>query len=390
LKNLCVLGSTGSIGISALEVVRSHPDKYRVVGLAAGKNVGLLMRQIDEFQPKAVAVFGEDLARELSSRLSAVERPQILFGQQGYVNLATTDEVDMVISAIMGAAGLRPTYSAIRAGKDVALANKETMVMAGALVMAESKTRGISLLPIDSEHSAILQSLQGHRREDVRRVILTASGGPFKDFTVERLREVTRDQALRHPNWDMGSKITIDSATLMNKGLEVIEAKWLFDLSMDQITILIHPQSIVHSMVEYLDGSIIAQLGIPDMTVPISYALSYPEHLENQLRPLELEKIGTLHFEEPDMEKFKGLALALKAAEIGDSMPTVLNGANEIAVHCFLEEKIAFLDIPEIIERTMEAHEVRTVADLDDVLEVDKWARETTKQVLRQKFSVVH
>jgi len=284
--------------------------------------------------------------------------------------------VDTVISAITGAAGLVPTYAAIRAGKNIALANKETMVMAGPLVMEEAKRRGVAVLPVDSEHSAILQCLQGHARDDVRRVILTASGGPFKDFSHEEMEKATPEQALKHPNWNMGPKITVDSATLMNKGLELIEAKWLFELDIHQIHILIHPQSVVHSMVEYRDGSIIAQLGIPDMITPISYALSYPRHVDTPLRALDLEEVGTLCFMKPDTRKFRCLELALRAAEIGDSMPAVLNGANEVAVDLFLKGRIGFLQIPSLIERTMDAHKPFVIDRIEKVMEADAWARE--------------
>jgi len=294
------------------------------------------------------------------------------------------EQIDTVVSAISGAAGLLPTYEAIRAGKNVALANKETLVMAGAVVMAEAEKQRIQILPVDSEHSAILQSLRGHAREDVRRVILTASGGPFRGLSLEEMRNVTPAQALKHPNWNMGPKISIDSATMMNKGLEVIEAKWLYNLDIDQISIFIHPQSIVHSMVEYVDGSVIAQLGIPDMTIPISYALSYPRHVGNTLVPLDLDRIGTLSFEKPDLERFVCLKLAHEAARAGMSMPAVLNGANEIAVECFLKGKIGFLDIPVIIEKTMWAHEPFAVENIDAVIEADRWARKTARSLVNK------
>ncbi|NQT55138.1 MAG: 1-deoxy-D-xylulose-5-phosphate reductoisomerase, partial [Desulfobacteraceae bacterium] len=305
------------------------------------------------------------------------------FGTDGFKFLVSMDQVDTIISAMTGAAGLLPTYEAIKAGKHIALANKETMVMAGPLIIAEAEKKGVTVLPIDSEHSAILQSLMGHPREDLRRMILTASGGPFKDFSLEEMSKVTPAQALRHPNWNMGPKISIDSATLMNKGLEAIEAKWFFDLEIDQISILIHPQSVVHSMVEYKDGSIIAQLGIPNMIIPISYALSYPHHLKNSLPPLELETIGVFGFEKPDLNKFKCLKLALKAAEMGGSTPAVLNGANEIAVESFLEGRIGFLDIPELIEKTIETHKPYPIDSIEAVMKADRWARETAREFLR-------
>ena len=376
MKRIAILGSTGSIGCSSLKVIEAHPEAYQVTALAAGKNIDLLAEQIRKFRPLVVAVLGDQEAESLKERLGGAQGTRIVSGRQGFIHLATLDEVDTVISAITGAAGLVPTYAAIRAGKNIALANKETMVMAGPLVMEEAKRRGVAVLPVDSEHSAILQCLQGHARDDVRRVILTASGGPFKDFSHEEMEKVTPEQALKHPNWNMGPKITVDSATLMNKGLELIEAKWLFELDIHQIHILIHPQSVVHSMVEYRDGSIIAQLGIPDMVTPISYALSYPRHVDTPLRPLDLEEVGTLRFMKADTRKFRCLELALRAAEIGDSMPAVLNGANEVAVDLFLKGRIGFLQIPSLIERTMDAHRPFVIDRIEKVMEADAWARE--------------
>ena len=384
MKNITILGSTGSIGVNSLRVVKANPDRYRCVGLGAGTNIRLLLSQIDEFHPKFVSVLNENLARELKDQLSDRSAPEILFGTEGFVQLSTLPENDTVISAMTGAAGLLPTYEAVKARHDIALANKETMVMAGAIIMEEAKQQGVSILPVDSEHSAIFQSLQGHPREDIKRVILTASGGPFRDFPTEKMRRVTPEQALDHPNWDMGEKVSIDSATLMNKGLEAIEAKWLFNLDMDQIAILIHPQSVVHSMVEYNDGSVIAQLGVPDMTIPISYALSYPRHLKNSLPALQLDKLESLTFEKPDRKRFKCLDLALQAAETGGSMAAVLNGANEIAVAAFLKKNIRFLDIPELIEKTMEAHQPHPVDNIETIIETDKWARDMAGEVLRQ------
>lgn len=383
MKNIAILGSTGSIGVNALKVIQGNPEEYKVIALAAGRNVELLMKQIEEFRPRAVAVLEEKLVSQLKDRFAKKGRPEVFFGTDGFKFLVSMDQVDTVISAMTGAAGLLPTYEAIKAGKHIALANKETMVMAGPLIIAEAEKKGVTVLPIDSEHSAILQSLMGHPREDLRRMILTASGGPFKDFSLEEMSKVTPAQALKHPNWNMGPKISIDSATLMNKGLEAIEAKWFFDLKIDQISILIHPQSVVHSMVEYKDGSIIAQLGIPDMIIPISYALSYPHHLKNSLPSLELETIGMLSFEKPDLNKFKCLRLALKAAEMGGSTPAVLNGANEIAVESFLEGRIGFLDIPELIEKTIETHKLYPVDSIEAVMEADRWARETAREFLR-------
>ncbi len=382
MKKIAILGSTGSIGVNALRVIQANPEEYQVAALAAGKNIRLLLEQIKRFRPLAVAVMEETAANELKAQLTNSGRPEIFFGTEGFIRLATMTEADTIISAMAGAAGLLPTYSGIKAGRNIALANKETMVMAGSLVMAEARKHGVSILPIDSEHSAILQSLQGHPREDLKRVILTASGGPFRDLSLEEMSKVTPAQALNHPNWNMGPKVSIDSSTMMNKGLEVIEAKWLFDLKMDQISILIHSQSIVHSMVEYKDGSIISQMGVPDMIIPISFALSFPHHLKTHVPPLELERIGILSFEKPDMKRFRCLDLALKAAEIGGSMPAVLNGANEIAVESFLKGDIGFLDIPDLIEKTMASHENHPIDSIETVMEVDRWARDMARSIL--------
>ena len=387
MKRITILGSTGSIGLNALDVIGRSPEKYRAVALTAGRNVDLLTKQVEEFRPVGVAVLEEGLADILRTRLDKNSATEVLFGTEGFVHLATLEEVDTVVSAMTGAAGLVPTYAAIEAGKNIALANKETLVMAGPLIVDEAKKRGTTILPIDSEHSAILQSLQGHPREDVRRIILTASGGPFRDFPVEEMEKVTPEQALNHPTWSMGKKISIDSATLMNKGLEAIEAKWFFDLRMDQISILIHPQSIIHSMVEYRDGSIIAQMGIPHMITPISYALSYPRHIENHLVPLQLDEIGALTFEKPDLEKFPCLGLALQAGEIEESMPAVLNGANEIAVDSFLQGKIGFFQLPVVIEKTMELHKPFSVDSIERVMTADSWARNTAEKVLCELLS---
>ncbi len=382
MKKITILGSTGSIGLNALKVIESNPEKYKVLALAAGRNIERLMEQIEKYHPTVVAVAEKGDAEVLRRQLPKHKKPDILFGQDGYVQLVTLDEANTVISAMAGAAGLVPTYAAIQAGKDIALANKETMVMAGSLIMTQAKKQNVPILPIDSEHSAVLQSLQGHRKEDLRRIILTASGGPFRELPIEKFESMTPEEALQHPNWNMGKKISIDSATLMNKGLEVIEAKWLFDLQIEQISILIHPESIIHSMVEYRDGSIIAQMGIPDMITPISYALSYPRHEETHLPPLELDEIGTLHFWKPDRNRFKCLDLALKAAQIGGSMPAVLNGANEIAVDSFLSGEIGFLQIPRLIEKVMEAHDAVPIHHIEEVLTIDHWARETAKKSL--------
>jgi len=384
LKNICLLGSTGYIGINSLKVIKANPERYRIVALGAGKNIELLLHQIKEFNPRFAAVINADLAEELKGKLNNDTDTEIVYGTEGYVEIATLLEVNTTIAAMSGSSGLLPIFSAISAGKDVALANKETLVIAGSLLTNESKKRDTKIFPIDSEHSAIQQSIQGHSREDLKRIILTGSGGPFKDLSMEQLSTVTPEEALKHPNWRMGRKISIDSATLMNKGMEAIEAKWLFDVEMDQIEILLHPQSIIHSMVEYMDGSIIAQLASPDMRIPISYALSYPRHLRGELASLDLLDIGTLSFEKPDRKRFRCLDLALTAGKIGKSMPAVLNGANEIAVNAFLEGKIGFLEIPQIIEKTMEKHVIVPIKSIDQAIGTDRWAKSWAGQLVEE------
>lgn len=383
MKKITILGSTGSIGSNALRVIESNPDQYKAIALAAGRNLEILINQIEKFNPAVVSVPEEESAILLKKRLDGKSKTEILSGEEGAVQLAILSEVDTVISAMSGSAGLVPTHEAIKAGKDIALANKEALVMAGSVIMGLAKEKNVSIMPIDSEHSAIFQSLQGHQREDLRRIILTASGGPFRDVPVERFETITPEEALNHPNWDMGRKISIDSSTLMNKGLETIEARWLFDLPSDQIEIIIHPESIIHSMVEYRDGSIIAQLGIPDMITPISYALSYPRHMETDLPSLRLDEIAKLTFQKPDLKKFKCLDLALRASEIGESMPAVLNGANESAVEYFLEGRIKFSQIPLLIEKTMDAHTTFPVDSIEGVVEADTWARKNTEIELK-------
>ena len=384
MKNICLLGSTGYIGTNSLKVIKESPERYRIVALGAGRNIDLLINQIKEFKPQFAAVINSDLANELKTRLNTRINTEILYGTEGYVEIATLSEVNIAIAAMTGSSGLLPTFSAIAAGKDVALANKETLVIAGSLLTKESKKTDAKIFPIDSEHSAIQQSIQGHRREDLKKIILTGSGGPFKDFSIERLSTVTPKEALRHPKWRMGRKISVDSATLMNKGMEAIEAKWLFSLEMNQIEILLHPQSIIHSMVEYMDGSIIAQLASPDMRIPISYALSYPRHLKGELPSLDLSEVGTLSFEKPDTNRFRCLDLALAASKIGESMPAVLSGANEIAVNAFLEGNIGFLEIPQIIEKTMEKHELFPINSIDQAIEADQWAQLQAQEILKK------
>ncbi len=382
MKNICLLGSTGYIGINALNVIKGNPELYNIISLGAGENIDLLLNQIKEFKPKYAAVINSNLAKELKKKLNNFTNTKILWGNDGYAEIATLPEIDLVIGAMSGFSGLPPIYSAITACKDIALANKESLVIAGSLLMSESKKRGVKIFPIDSEHSAIQQSIQGHNREDLKKIILTGSGGPFRNFSIDRLSMVKPEEALKHPNWRMGMKITIDSATLMNKGLEAIEAKWLFNLEMDQIEILIHPQSIIHSMVEYMDGSIMAQLSTTDMRIPIAYALSYPRHLKGNTEPLNFLDVGNLSFEKPDLEKFKCLDLALTADKAGGSMMPVLNGANEIAVNAFLQGKIGFIEIPELIERTMKNHEIFSIDSIDRVIEANQWARSRAKKIL--------
>ncbi len=388
MKKLAILGSTGSIGRNTLEIVRQFPDRFDVVSLGAGRNIELLKQQINEFQPEAVSVIDSETAEELKKLVHRPTDIEICYGQKGYENISTIEKVDTVVSAIVGAAGFVPTVSAIEAGKDIALANKETLVMGGEIVTRLAKEKNVRILPVDSEHSAIFQCLQGNNRQDVRRILLTASGGPFRKYTKQEMSEITPDDALNHPTWAMGSKITIDSSTLMNKGLEVIEAYWLFGVEPKQIHIHIHPESIVHSMVEYVDGSVIAQLGIPDMKTPIAYALSYPDRLPINNPPLDLFKLRTLTFFEPDFELFPCLRLAYEALNMGGTMPAVLNAANEVAVEAFLTRKIPFLAIPEIIELTMKKHEPSRDLDIEQVLVADEWARKTANSLIEEKYSL--
>ena len=383
MKTISILGSTGSIGVSTLEIVAAHPDRFQVIALSAGSNIDLLIEQIEQFSPKLVAVITEESARKLKSMLNG-KKPEILFGVPGMVAVATVAESDLVVAAIVGAAGLVPTAAAIQAGKDLALANKETLVTAGHLIMEMVRRKGINLYPVDSEHSAVFQSMQGHRRADVKKIILTASGGPFFNYPIEKLAQVTIDEALNHPNWSMGRKITIDSATMMNKGLEVIEARWLFDISAEKISVHIHPQSIIHSMVEYVDGCVMAQLGVPDMKAPIAYALTYPERVETGVKPLDLTSLAGLSFFSPDYSRFPALRLAYQAMKAGESMPTVLNAANEVAVEAFLEGRIRFIDIPTIIEKTMDSHPVQRLTSIEEVLLVDRWGRDKAHEILKR------
>jgi 1-deoxy-D-xylulose-5-phosphate reductoisomerase len=384
MKHIVILGSTGSIGTSTLDIVAKFPDQFRVVGLTAGTNVDKIEEQVRTFKPAVVALADPQAADALRSRCQG-QPVRVLSGVEGLSEVARLQEAELVISAIVGGAGLVPTLAAIRAGKQVALANKEPMVMAGQLMQEEARKRGVQIFPVDSEHSAIFQSMEGHRREDIRRLILTASGGPLWDLSLEQMRETKPERALQHPNWKMGAKITIDSATLMNKGLEVVEARWLFDIPASQIEVLVHRESIIHSLVEYRDGSVIAQLGLPDMRTPISYAMKYPERLHLDQPSLDLAAIGKLTFHAPDHDRFPCLGLGYEALKTGGTMPATLNAANEIAVAAFLKNDIGFLDIAGTIRATMDAHQPRPVSTLEDALEADRWAREKAGALIRSR-----
>ncbi|MGA2518239.1 MAG: 1-deoxy-D-xylulose-5-phosphate reductoisomerase [Thermodesulfobacteriota bacterium] len=381
MKRLSILGSTGSIGVNTLDIVGQFPERFEVVSLSAGLNTDLLKRQILQFRPKLVSVLNQELSEALQRELPNVP-VEIVHGVEGLIRVATHPEVDQVVSAIVGAVGLIPTLSAIKTGKKIALANKESLVMAGKIMMEEAKKNHVQILPVDSEHSAIFQALLGHQKEDVHRLILTASGGPFRNSPLSRLHEVTVKEALNHPRWTMGKKITIDSASLMNKGLEVIEAHWLFNIPVEKIVVLIHPQSVVHSMVEYVDGSIVAQMGITDMKIPISYALAFPERLNLKLPSLDLSKSEALTFSPPDFQRFPCLRLAYQSIEIGETMPAILNAANEVAVGAFLEGSLKFTEIPLFLQRVMGEHEVKPVHTIEDILKADHWARERSKAIL--------
>lgn len=375
MKSIIILGSTGSIGTNTLDIVRRFPDTFRVVGLTGGNNIDRLEEQIRTFTPHTVAVSTESSAALLRSRCAGLP-VEILSGEDGFTHVAALPDAELVISAIVGAAGLVPTLAAIRSGKHIALANKEPMVMAGKLMQDEARKHGVRIFPVDSEHSAILQSLEGHRVEDVRRLILTASGGALWTLTKEQLEDVTPERALQHPNWKMGSKITIDSATLMNKGLEVVEARWLFDIPESRIDVMIHRESIIHSLVEYTDRSVIAQLGLPDMRTPISYAMQYPARMPLDLPSLDLTEVGKLTFSKPDHDRFPCLNLGYESLRIGGTMPAAMNAANEIAVEAFLNHGLRFVEIPQVIRTTMDAHTYRDITCLEDAREADRWARE--------------
>jgi 1-deoxy-D-xylulose-5-phosphate reductoisomerase len=367
--------------MSTLDLARRFPERFKVDGLVAGENLKRLVSQIREFAPRCVAIKNEEDVPRLRQLLGN-NRVEVLYGERGAAAVSTAHEVDVVVAAIVGGAGLLPTLAAVRAGKEVALANKEALVMAGEIFVNAAKQKGVRLLPVDSEHSAIFQCLQGNRQDEVDKLILTASGGPFLRTPLKLLNRATVAQALKHPNWKMGRKITIDSATMMNKGLEVVEARWEFDMDPSRIDVVIHPQSVVHSMVRYQDGSIIAQLGIPDMRIPIAYALTYPHRLKGGWKPLDLTQHGELSFLPVDSKRFPALRLAYAALKEGGTMSAVLNAANEVAVAAFLERKIGFRDIHRIIEKTMQGHAPRRSKEVDEVLEVDRWARQTASSLI--------
>ena len=376
MKNVVLLGSTGSIGTSTVKVAEDLPGQIRLIGLAAGGNADLLLEQTRKHQPGVVSINDPTKAKELQAKLSGATK--VLCGNEGLLALATLPEADIVLIAIVGTAGLQPALAAIRAGKDIAVASKEILVMAGEIVMSEARKHGVKVLAVDSEHSAIFQCLDGKPTDSVRKLILTASGGPFRDKALwpkEKFSEISVERALKHPSWVMGRKITIDSATLFNKGLEMIEARWLFDIEMARVGVVVHPQSIVHSMVEFVDGSIIAQLSTPDMCLPIQYALTYPERAASDRVQTNFPKLGTLTFEEPDVERFPAIELARRAGEIGGTLPAVLNAANEVAVEAFVNRKINFPQITATVRRAMDAHQIVAQPTLEQILAADAWAR---------------
>ena len=384
MKKISILGSTGSIGTQALDVIAHNQDKFKVTALSCAKSLPLLCRQIEEFSPEAVAVRDEADAKELADKYKKLE---IFWGAEGLKTIASMESCDMVLNSLMGMKGLEPTMAAIESGKDIAFANKETLVAGGQLVMDAVKKHGVAMLPVDSEHSAIFQSLQGNQDNEIRRILLTASGGPFRGYSLEQLEQVSLEQALNHPNWSMGSKITIDSATMMNKGLEVIEARWLFDVPLEKIQVVVHPQSILHSAVEYMDSSVIGQMGNPDMRIPIAYAFSYPERMDlsDVTQPLDLFSLKEgMSFYPADRSVFKTIVLAYEACREGGSCPVVLNGANEVLVDLFLHGKIRFIDIQNFLIQMMEAHQTKRNLDLETILEEDMRGREDVRKLVEK------
>ncbi|MBR3806933.1 MAG: 1-deoxy-D-xylulose-5-phosphate reductoisomerase [Lachnospiraceae bacterium] len=373
MNKIVLLGSTGSIGTQTLDIVRNYSKDLQVLALAAGTNVSLMEKQIREFMPKKAVMWTVEAAKDLKEKVADLD-VEVLSGMDGLLDIVTMEEAETVVTAIVGMIGIRPTIAAIESGKTIALANKETLVTAGHIIMPLAKEKGVKILPVDSEHSAIFQSMNGEKKEQVEKILLTASGGPFRGRKTEDLLNIQVEDALKHPNWSMGRKITIDSATLVNKGLEVIEAKWLFDVSLEQIQVVVHPQSIIHSMVQYKDGGIIAQLGTPDMKLPIQYALFYPDRREMPGKKLDFYELGQMTFEKPDMDTFYGLRLAFDAAKAGGSMPTVYNAANEKAVSLFLDRKIKFLQIPELIQKAMNNHKIIANPNVDEILSAEKEA----------------
>lgn len=381
MKKISILGSTGSIGTQALEVIAEHSDRFKVAALSCARSIELLCEQIQKFNPQAVCVDREEDAMTIAAKYKNL---QVYHGMEGLKAIATMEDCDMVLNSLMGMRGLEPTMAAIKAGKDIAFANKETLVVGGEIVMDAVKKHGVKLLPVDSEHSAIFQSLQGNEQNDIRRIILTASGGPFRGYSLEQLENVTLEQALKHPNWSMGSKITIDSASMMNKGLEIIEARWLFDVPVEKIQVVVHPQSILHSAVEYMDGSVIGQMGLPDMKVPIAYAFSYPDRLDMAGIGGSLDLFSLkdgMTFYPADINVFKPIGLAYEACRKGGSYPVVLNGANEVLVDMFLNRKIRFIDIQNTLVKVMEEHEPQFGLDLEGVLETDLRIREEVRNM---------
>ena len=390
MKHLAILGSTGSIGQNALSVVETHPDEFVVAGLAVNTSIDRTEQQVRQFNPRLVAVRDEEAANQLRKRLKDVKTVEVLSGSEGVSAVARMPEVDLVLEAMGGGAGLLPTLEAIQSGKDLAFVNKEVLVMGGSLIMEAAKEYGARLLPVDSEISAIFQCLSDVKRNDctraeIHRLILTGSGGPFRETPLDQLSSATPQQALQHPNWKMGEKITIDSATMMNKGFEVIESKWFFDVELLQIEVVIHPESIIHSMVEFVDGSVLAQLGVSDMRLPIQYALTYPCRLPTCVPRLDLSQIGALHMEPVDSEKFPCLELAYSAAKVGGTLPTVLSSADEVIVQAFLNRQIGFMDIPNYLEQVMTRHDVTFQPMLDDILAADRWARSAAQQLIQTK-----
>jgi len=386
MKKLSILGSTGSIGTQTLDIVKNNPHEFKVVGLTANKNIELLKNQINEFKPESVAVMDNEKADLLKEDVDI----NVYSGIDGIIKIAALDETDTIVNSLVGSIGVKPTVEAIRNKKNIALANKETLVTAGSIVMEEVKKNDVNLMPIDSEHSAIFQCLNGENIDDINKIIITASGGPFRDYTKQQLENVSVNDALNHPTWNMGNKITIDSATLMNKGFEVIEAHWLYGIGYKDIEVVTHPQSIIHSLVEFKDNSTVAQLSLPDMKMPIQYALSYPKRFELNVKKLNLTEVKNLSFEKPNFELFPCLKYAYDAGNIGGTMPAVLNAVNEVAVYAFLDNKIKFLDIPRLIKTMMEKHNVIKNPVLNKILEIDKQIKEETQKIIESKIEITN